>query len=88
MIGLGQSQTTIKSMVIIFFDSKGIGHKEFILASHAINPHTTVTFYGGCMKMRKDFAQDFSDKRTGCCVTIAHHLSLPFSPRNFLPKTI
>jgi hypothetical protein len=27
------------------------------------------------------------DKRTGCCITIMHHLPLPFSLRNFLSKT-
>jgi hypothetical protein len=31
--------------------------------------HTAVTFYGDYMKMCKDFAANFGDKRTGRCVT-------------------
>jgi hypothetical protein len=34
------------------------------------------------MKMCKDFAPNFGDKRTGCCIT-THCLTLPFSPGNF-----
>jgi hypothetical protein len=36
--------------------------------------------------MCEDFAPNFGDKRTGCCVTTTHRLTLPFSPGNFLPK--
>jgi hypothetical protein len=35
--------------------------------------HTTVMFYGDCMKMCEDFTPNFSDKRTGCCITTTHH---------------
>jgi hypothetical protein len=48
--------------------------------------HTTVTFYGDCVKMREDFASNSGDKRTGCCNTAMHHLTLPFSPGKFLTK--
>jgi hypothetical protein len=37
-------------------------------------------FYGDCSK---DFAQNFGDRRTGCCIMTAHHLTLPFSAGNF-----
>jgi hypothetical protein len=37
--------------------------------------------------MCKDFALNFDDKRTGCCVMTTHCLTLPFLPGNFLPKT-
>jgi hypothetical protein len=49
--------------------------------------HTTVTFYGDCVKMCEDFAPNFSDKRTGCWITTMHPLTLPFSPGNFWPET-
>jgi hypothetical protein len=40
--------------------------------------HTTVTFYGEWVKMCEDFAPNFGDKRTSCCMT-THRLTLPFS---------
>jgi hypothetical protein len=48
--------------------------------------HTAVTFYGDCLKMLEDFAPNFGDKRTGCCITTTHCLTLPFPPRNFWPN--
>jgi hypothetical protein len=51
-------------------------------------PHTTLMFCGDCMKMCEDFTPNVGNKRTGCHITIMHHLTLPFSPGNFLPKTI
>jgi hypothetical protein len=30
--------------------------------------------------MCEDFAPNFGDKRTGCCITTTYHLTLPFSP--------
>jgi hypothetical protein len=35
----------------IFFDIKGIVHKEFVLAGQQSIPDTTVMFYGHCMQM-------------------------------------
>jgi hypothetical protein len=46
-------------------------------------PHTTLMFYGDCVKMFEDFAPNFEDKRTGCCIMTTHHLMPPFSPGNF-----
>jgi hypothetical protein len=37
--------------------------------------------------MCEDFASIFGDKRTGCCTTTTHRLTLPFSSGNFRPKT-
>jgi hypothetical protein len=74
-------KSKFKSMHIIFFDIKGI-----VQAKHSI-PHTTVT-YGDCVKMCEDFTPNFHDKRTGCCITTMHRLTLLLPPVNFLPKTI
>jgi hypothetical protein len=70
------------SMLIIFFDIKGIVRKSSSgQTSHSVS-HTTVTFYGDCMKMCKDFDPNFGDKRTGCCITTTHRLT-----GEFLTKT-
>jgi hypothetical protein len=53
-------KSKVKSMLFIFFDIKGTVHKEFVLAGQSL-PHTTVTFYGDCMKMCKDFTLNFVD---------------------------
>jgi hypothetical protein len=50
--------------------------------------HITVMFYGDCVKMCEDFASTFGDKRTGCCITTTHRLTLPFSPGNFLKNNM
>jgi hypothetical protein len=39
-----QAKSKVKSMLIIYFDFKGIVHKEFILAGQKSFPYTTVTF--------------------------------------------
>jgi hypothetical protein len=69
-------KSKVKSMLIIFFDIKGIVLKELFLAGQTVN-------YGDCVKMCKDFALNFGDKRTGCCIIKTHHLSFPFSLGNF-----
>jgi hypothetical protein len=57
-----QMKIKIKSKRIIFFDSKGIGNKEFVLQATQSISHATVTFYGDCVKMCEDFAPNFGDK--------------------------
>jgi hypothetical protein len=54
---------------------------------HAKHPYGTVTFYCDCVKMCEDFAANFGDKRTCCCIASTHHQTLPFSPGNFGPGT-
>jgi hypothetical protein len=46
-------------------------------------PHATVTFCGDCVKMCEDFYQNFGDKRTGCCITTTHRLTLSFPSTGF-----
>jgi hypothetical protein len=41
-------------------------------------PRATVTFYGDSVKMCSDFAPNFGDKRTGCCITTTRRLTLLF----------
>jgi hypothetical protein len=36
--------------------------------------------------MCQDFAPNFGDKITGCCITTMHHLRLHFSPANFFTR--
>jgi hypothetical protein len=43
--------------------------------------HTTVAFYGDCVKMYEDFTPNFEDKRADC-ITKVHSLMLPFFTRN------
>jgi hypothetical protein len=38
------------------------------------------------MKICEDFPSNFGDKRTGCCITTKHLLTIPFSPENFDKK--
>jgi hypothetical protein len=37
--------------------------------------------------MCEDFAPNFGNEKTGCCIMTMHRLTLPFSPGNFSPKT-
>jgi hypothetical protein len=77
-----------QEQVIIFFDIKGIVHKEFILASQTVN----FTYYCDVLRRlrenMRDFAPNFGDKKTGPSITTTHCLTLPSSPENFfLPNT-
>jgi hypothetical protein len=36
--------------------------------------------------MCEDFSQNFGDRRTGCCITTMHRLTLLFSPGEFFTK--
>jgi hypothetical protein len=74
------------SILIIFSDIKGLFTKNSSWLPKQSIPHT-MTFYGNYVKMQKEFAQNFGDKRTGCCITTTHILTLPFSPGNSWPKT-
>jgi hypothetical protein len=58
-----------KSMIITFYDIKGTVHKEFVLADHTVNSPYYCDIYGGSVKICKDSASNFGDKRTGCYIT-------------------
>jgi hypothetical protein len=74
-------KSKVKSMLIIFFDIKGIVRNEFVLAQSI--PHTTSTFYGDRVKLYEGFIPNFGDKSTGCCIRTTHCLRVLFSPGNF-----
>jgi hypothetical protein len=66
-------------MFIIFVEVMGNVHKKkFILASQTANSAFIVLFYGDCVKMYHDFALNFGNKRTGCCIMAMHCLTFPF----------
>jgi hypothetical protein len=79
-----QVRRKVKNMLIVFFEIKGIVHKEFILAGQTVN--STVAFYGDCVKMCEYFAPKLGDKRTGCYVPTIHHLTCPFLQGSFDQK--
>jgi hypothetical protein len=72
-------KSKVKRMPIVFFDIKGIVHKEFVLAGQTFNSTYYCDFYGGCVKMYEDFSMNFGDKRTGCCIAATHHLTSLFT---------
>jgi hypothetical protein len=77
-----QVESKAKSMLINFFEIKGIVHKNSALQAKQSSPHITMTFYGDCVKMCENFARNFGDKRIGCSITITHRLTLTFSREN------
>jgi hypothetical protein len=70
-------------MLIIFFDIKGIVHKEFVLAGERSYSTYYCDFYGDCMKMCEEFTLNIGDEGTGCCIMTTHCFTLPFSRGNF-----
>jgi hypothetical protein len=70
-------------MLINFFDIKGFVHKKFTWQAKQTIPHITVTFYGDCARMCEDFAMNFGEKGTGCCIMTTHRLTLPYFTREF-----
>jgi hypothetical protein len=82
-----QVKSKVKSMFIIFFGIKGVVTNNSSWQAKQSIPHSTVMFYDDCVKMCEHFALNFGNKRTHCCIMTTHHLTIPFSPGNFWPKT-
>jgi hypothetical protein len=64
-------------MLIIFFDIKRIVTKNSSWQVKQPIPNTTVTFYGDCMKICKDFAPNLDDKELAVASqqrTVSHFL--------------
>jgi hypothetical protein len=81
-----KAKSEIKSVPIIFFDIKGILHKEFGLAGQTVNSTYYYDVCSDCMKTWEDLTPNCGYKRTGCCMkTKQYHIS--FFTRGFiLPK--
>jgi hypothetical protein len=77
----------LNGMIISFPDMKGTVHNEFVLAGQTLHSAYYCDFYGNCVKIREDFAPNFGDRRTGCCIMAVHHLTIPPSPGNLWPKS-
>jgi hypothetical protein len=70
-----------RRMLIICFDVQRI-----VPGRPNTQSHNTVTFYGDCENLLQ-FHPKLWWQETGCCIMTVRHLTLPLSPRNFLPKT-
>jgi hypothetical protein len=68
------------------FISRGLFTKILSWQAKQSIPHTTVMFYGDCVKTCEDCAPNFGDKRTGYCITTTRLFTLPFSPGIFFTK--
>jgi hypothetical protein len=66
-----QMKNKARIMLVNFFDIKGSVHKEFILAGQTVNS----AYYCNILWQ----LHELGDKRTGCCITTTHRLTLPFS---------
>jgi hypothetical protein len=78
-------KSKVKRMSIIFLTWRGLLTKNSSWqAKHSI-PHTTVTFYGDCMKVCEDFVLNFGGKKLA--VVSWQSITLFFSLGNFWPKT-
>jgi hypothetical protein len=53
-----QVKSKVKSMLIIFFDIKEVGHKEFILAGHTVNS----AYYCDVLRLLHDFVRKLLPK--------------------------
>jgi hypothetical protein len=81
-----QVKSKVKSMIIIFFNINGIVHKEFVLAGQTVNSSYYCDVLSLLCENVWDFASNYGDKGTGCCITTTYSLKLPCSPDNFWPK--
>jgi hypothetical protein len=57
-----QEKSKVASMLIIFFDIKGIARKEFILTSQTVNPPYYRDFYCDCVKYANTVPQTLATK--------------------------
>jgi hypothetical protein len=69
------------------FTSRGLFTKTLSWQAKQSIRHIIVPFYDDCVKIFEDFAPNFEDKGTGCCINTTLHFTLPFSPANFWLKT-
>jgi hypothetical protein len=82
-----QVRSKAKSMLIIFFTSKGLFTKNLPWQPRQSILHTTVIFHVVCVKIWEDFSPNFGDNTNVCRITTKHVLALPFSPGSIWKKT-
>jgi hypothetical protein len=66
------------------FTSRGIFAKNSSWQAKQSIPHTTVTFYGDCVKICEDFASNFGDKELN--VALQRTITQFLSTKQFLTK--
>jgi hypothetical protein len=81
-----QVTSKVKRKLNIFFDFKGIVHKEFVMAGQTVNCVHYRQASMASVKMWEDFTLNSGNKRTGCCLTTTHYLTLPLSHTSFIHK--
>ena len=73
-------------MLICFFDSQGVVHKEFVPPGQTVNKQHYREFLE---RLRKGFIVSGQRLRTiGCCITTMLPVTLPFPWTNFWPKNV
>jgi hypothetical protein len=65
-------------MLIILFDIKELLIKNLPWQAKQSMSNTTVTFYGGCVKMWEEFSTNFGDERIDCCITTLRRHTFSF----------
>ena len=59
-----------KTLLIAFFNNKGIIHKDFFLQENPLLPHYTRQFWTYCYSVSGGFGQSCTGLENGCCSTI------------------
>ena len=72
-----QVKSNVNSMIITFFDFKGIVHKEFVPLGQTMNSGFYREFCGDCVTTCEDVAPNFGENRPGCFNVTTHCLTLP-----------
>jgi hypothetical protein len=81
-------KSNVKSMIVTFFDIKGIVHKEFVPTGQNVNSGFYCDIlWGNCVNMREDVAPNFGENRPGCFTMTMPSLALPSSPSSSWQKT-
>ena len=79
-------QIKIRTMLICFFDSQGVVHKEFVPPGQTVNKHH---YREVLERLRKWFIVSGQRLRPiGCCITTKLPVTLPFPWTNFWPKKV
>jgi hypothetical protein len=79
-----QVRRKVKSMLIIFFDVKGLVRNGFVLAGQTVN---FAYFCEGLLRLRENVRRlrpELWPQRTGCYIRTVHRVKLPFLTRECL----